>query len=278
MDWLTDWRARIHIRALRLHLETGAERTSVPVLRGIWGSVLNELDPPLYAKVFAPDESSGGIARYLFRPALPAVRPTPALEWLLFHVDDEEMGRLLQSWHIALLRGVGKSRTSAYTRWILPLDSTGAPSINIFNGFTLDVSSWPLPVDLPCRLRFISPVRLKRGGSLIFKPTLHDLVIAAARRLSSLAVGKEVIPRQYQNELLAICDRTPVKSWQGEPVHFVHYSASQKQELDLTGVAGTLDLPEGPGGLGDLLAAAWWTHIGKGTVMGLGQFIVETLY
>jgi len=51
----------------------------------------------------------------------------------------------------------------------------------------------------------------------------------------------------------------------------VRYSGSQKAEVELRGVAGSLALPVGPGPLSPLLAAAAWIHIGKGTVMGLGQ-------
>ena len=49
----------------------------------------------------------------------------------------------------------------------------------------------------------------------------------------------------------------------------------QESELDLHGVAGSLELPRGPGELWPLLAAAQWLHLGKGTIMGLGQLIVE---
>ncbi len=40
------------------------------------------------------------------------------------------------------------------------------------------------------------------------------------------------------------------------------------------GVTGELELPAGPGPLADLLAAAQWLHVGKGTVMGLGRIDV----
>ena len=58
---------------------------------------------------------------------------------------------------------------------------------------------------------------------------------------------------------------------QGRRLDLVRYSGSQKAELELRGVAGSLALPVGPGPLSPLLAAAVWIHLGKGTVMGLGQ-------
>ena len=64
---------------------------------------------------------------------------------------------------------------------------------------------------------------------------------------------------------------SPSKPWQGRRLDLVRYSGSQKAEVELRGVAGSLALPVGPGPLSPLLAAAAWIHIGKGTVMGLGQ-------
>ena len=55
------------------------------------------------------------------------------------------------------------------------------------------------------------------------------------------------------------------------------YSGRQRAELELRGVAGYLDLPYGPGEVWPQLAAAQWLHLGKGTVMGLGQLIVQPL-
>jgi hypothetical protein len=45
----------------------------------------------------------------------------------------------------------------------------------------------------------------------------------------------------------------------------------------MQGVVGTLDLPDGPGPLSPLIAAAQWLHLGKGTVMGLGQLRIIPL-
>jgi hypothetical protein len=52
-------------------------------------------------------------------------------------------------------------------------------------------------------------------------------------------------------------------------------AARQDAALELRGVCGVLDLPEGPGGLWPLLAAAAWLHVGKATAFGLGHFEVQ---
>jgi hypothetical protein len=53
------------------------------------------------------------------------------------------------------------------------------------------------------------------------------------------------------------------------------WSAAQQAEVELHGVTGVMDLPEGPGELWPLLAAAGWLHLGKGTVFGLGRLEVQ---
>jgi hypothetical protein len=69
----------------------------------------------------------------------------------------------------------------------------------------------------------------------------------------------------------------PAESWRGRRLDLVRYSGRQKAELEMRGVSGYLDLPEGPGPLWPLLAAAQWLHLGKGAVVGMGQLVVEAI-
>jgi hypothetical protein len=73
---------------------------------------------------------------------------------------------------------------------------------------------------------------------------------------------------------LELARHYPAESWIGRPLDLVRYSGRQKQELEVHGVTGEISLPAGAGPLADLLAAAQWLHLGKSTVMGLGQMIV----
>src|SRR5436190_859080 len=54
-------------------------------------------------------------------------------------------------------------------------------------------------------------------------------------------------------------------------------AARRQAEVELRGVSGCLDLPEGAGELWPLLAAAMWLHLGKGTTLGLGELQVLPL-
>jgi hypothetical protein len=71
--------------------------------------------------------------------------------------------------------------------------------------------------------------------------------------------------------------KTASRLWQGERLDFHRYSGRQKTEITLEGVAGSIDLPEGPGELWPLFAAGMWLHVGKGTTMGLGQVTIQPL-
>jgi len=133
-----------------------------------------------------------------------------------------------------------------------------------------------VPPDRSCRLCFHAPLRLMRRGTLTAAPTLPDLVVAAARRVktyldSTLHPAWDDLTRQA----LELARNTPTTPWQGDRLDLRRYSGRQQAELELRGVSGSLGLPRGPGELWPLLAAAQWLHLGKGTVMGLGQLNVE---
>jgi len=46
-------------------------------------------------------------------------------------------------------------------------------------------------------------------------------------------------------------------------------------EVEVRGVAGSISLPRGAGPLLPLLAALQWIHLGKSTVVGLGQLSIR---
>ncbi len=165
--------------------------------------------------------------------------------------------------------GLGKLRRPFEIRrreTILPDESTG-----------VDGDPWPLAqADAPYRLVFPAPLRLRRKGRLIESPTLADLVAALNRRIAGY------LPERYRSlwlqlgrQLLELARQRPQVAWQGTRLDLVRYSGRQKMELELHGISGAIELPRGPGVLLPLLAAAQWLHVGKQTVMGMGQLLVE---
>jgi hypothetical protein len=117
---------------------------------------------------------------------------------------------------------------------------------------------------------------LLRRGRLIERPTLADLAVAAWRRVQAfLPPASRPEWDQLRAGLLAEARRLHPGLWHGGRLDLERWSASQQAELDLHGVAGVLDLPDGPGELWPPLAAAAWLHLGKGTVLGLGEVRIE---
>jgi hypothetical protein len=245
------------------------------MLRGLWGKELKQLSQADYGSVFVGQDET---PRYLMRPAPPEVRPAPAVEFLLFGMPDDRQDEILwAAWKQACLSGLGPQRKPFAIRRIdsLAWDQTPLRSTQLQPGFSLYPLPWPCgDPSHPCRLDFPGPLRLIYKGRLVQKPTLADLTIAALRRICTLSNAPCDQLWADRDQWLNLARAIPCQPWQGQRLDLVRYSGSQEKELELRGVSGSLTLPEGPGPLASLLAASAWLHLGKGTVMGLGQLRV----
>jgi hypothetical protein len=146
------------------------------------------------------------------------------------------------------------------------------------SAWPLSAAAWPLddPAETPCRLVFPAPLRLRRHGKLIDEPTLPDVIAAATRRIAAyLPAEHQTAWKELGRAALESARHRMAGPWRGQRLDLHRYSARQESELDLHGVTGSFDLPQGPGELWPLLAAAQWLHLGKSTVMGLGQLCIE---
>ena len=269
MDWHKHLQAllsRVQIQAWQLLLDTPEVQATAPMLRGVWGRALRHLDEEAYQQVFAGKAlGHRRIPRYILRPAPPDPAIAPAIEWILLGVEEELEEVLWRAWDVASGMGLGPERVPFRIRERRPL-SAGQ-------------SDWPLtgdPATTPCRLQFCTPLRLVRRAALLTAPDLAAIATAAVRRCAGLAdiTGGEA----YRDLMRAVGQQaatTPATPWRGERLDFVRWSSTQQRELNLRGVVGALDLPAGPGPLWPLLAAACWTHLGKGAVFGLGQLCIE---
>lgn len=267
----------------RLSLDTPGVLATVPMLRGVWGAALRRLDPAAYDAVF---EGAGPAhdrqPAYVLRPAPPDPADAPAVEWILFGPAIAHDETLLRAWDVASGMGLGRERHGFRVKARRTLGPDGRVAASpLDGGWTLDRAAWPLggaPASRPCRLLFPAPLRLTRRGELIAAPTLADLAVAASRRLGAyLGEDERAALRGFRASLLEVAKAQPARPWQGRRLDLVRYSGRQKREVELRGVAGHIDLPQGPGALWPLLAAAQWLHLGKGTVHGLGQLMVAPL-
>ncbi len=270
MDWrdfLKFLLSGVQIKAWQLRLETPEVQATTPMLRGVWGRALRHLDEKAYRRVFTGDPlGHRRILRYILRPAPPDPATAPAIEWILLGVEEHLEDVLWRAWDVAAGMGLGPQRVPFRIRARLPL---GADCWN------LAAADWPLPgcpATTPCRLHFPTSVRLLRRGHLLTAPNAEDLAKAAVRRIAGLAgiTGGA----DYSYLIQAVSQQAAgleAALWRGQRLDFVRWSASQQRELNMHGVAGDLSLPTGLGPLWPLFAAACWTHIGKGTIFGLGQ-------
>ena len=267
--------SRIRVRAWRLHLETPGVLATVPMLRGVWGAALHALSQGVYGRLFGGDDAA--VPRYLLRPAPREALPAPAVELLLFgDLSDDEKATAWAAWDQAAGTGLGAERWPFRIVQAVPLawDETPLRPARVQPGFTLADLPWPL--DRPtraCRLDFPAPLRLIHHKRLVEKPAPADLVVAALRRIQALAAGDPLVQTLWESRTawLDLARSIPCRRWEGRRLDLVRYSGSQHAELELRGVSGSLSLPDGPGPLSPLLKAATWIHLGKGTVMGMGQ-------
>ena len=276
--------SKLRILPRRLSLETPGVMASAPMLRGVWGAALHDLDPGAYEAVFVGEGDAHERApAYVLRPAPPDPHDAPAIEWILIAQGLEYDTQLLRAWDIASGMGLGPQRQRFHIRAIRGLGPDGVTILpeKISGGWPLTEASWPVsgdPASTPCRLSFPAPLRLIRDGRLITAPNLPDLVVATVRRLLPyLPIDFRGDLMRLRPNLLDMARQVSTGEWRGGRLDLARYSGRQKMELEMRGVAGHLDLPEGPGGLWPLLAVVRWVHLGKGTIVGMGQLMVEPL-
>ena len=276
VDRLTALTGRVHVRAYRLLLDTPRVMATVPMIRGVWGRALRHVDERIYRYVFVGDgPPHDRLPRYLMRPAPPDPETAPAIDWILFADDADLEPVLLRAWDVACGMGLGADRAPFRVRRMLPVGPAIDRDARPAAAWPLSRATWPLggaPDSTPCRLSFDSPLRLTGRGRLLLAPGFADIAAAALRRVAALAGRASGEPyRDLSRAVRAEADTRPAEPWRGERRDFVRWSGAQRREIDLRGVTGGLDLPQGPGEIWPLIAAARWTHIGKGAVFGLGQ-------
>ena len=268
---------QVPILPMRFHLRKGAEPATAPMLRGVWGRALHDLDINVYQEVFHP-QGHRVLPGYIVRPAPPDLDAAPAVEFILVGKATKYRDIALRAWDIASGMGIGKQREPFFIKDRIRLNSLGDLDCDL-SPWSLDESVQHFPHGLesqPCCLNFTSPLSLSRNKRLLTEPSLVDIVIKGCRRIGGF------LPREFVGQwnqvkagIVDAAKQITTSGWRGRRVDLKRYSGTQKNEFEVFGVMGQITLPDGPGDVLPLLAALEWLHLGKSTNVGLGQLVID---
>ena len=284
-DTLLDWLAPVTVHTRSLVFDFGDTRNvpedwEMSTLRGVWGNALHEIDLRLYDAVFqGPGGKTNRQPLYSVREDLDSAgRPRRlqpwerSLQWSVFCLPDSLDEPLLEAWDLACRDGIGRNRNTCEIS-----------HVETYSRELLDPAF--IRAAQPCRLVFIQPLRLIKKDAMNPNPTLRDIVLATLTRLGflravALSDDREnlVFPPvpsrlhpDFAPEILDYADTIPGEPWTGIPNSLDRYSGRQKKTISLKGTSGMLTFPQGLGALAPLMAAASTTHLGKGSVYGMGR-------
>lgn len=154
--------------------------------------------------------------------------------------------------------------------------------------YTPDRELRPLPFEAPAtpacdttiRIVFCSPLRVQRREALVGPQefAFEDLFGPLLRRLSMLTYFHGDVPLEVDfRELMAQARQVPLVwsrlRWQD----WTRYSSRQQTTIQMGGLLGEFALTGST--IGPFWPYLWvgqWTHAGKGTSMGLGQYIINS--
>jgi len=270
----------VTVNAWRLFLRTPYTQATTPMIRGVWGRALRHVNRYLYDQVFVGQNQYGqNLPRYILRPAPPDPHTAPAIDWILFNVDQDFEKTLWRVWDMACVMGLGSQRHPFQIYRCESLTPDNSTKTKQWNSWTLIDVQCPFPglsSSLPCVLRFDVPLRLVKKRQLMRSPEFEDLIIASLRRIATLSG----MPRSPEYAHLIRAGRSSANQihtlpWIGEKCNLVRWSAAQQKEVELFGITGSISLPNGVGIFWPLLAATQWCHLGKGTVFGMGQLQIS---
>lgn len=125
-------------------------------------------------------------------------------------------------------------------------------------------------------VEFVTPVTIKKQGRYLFSPLLEDLYIAVIRRIKQLyfiQFGKPIfLEKTFERDGAYINSiKTAIK-------HIRRYSARQEyKSISFSGFVGKMTVEQLSPWNYYLLKLGELMHIGKGTTMGLGKYIVNAV-
>ncbi len=279
--------------------------------RGIFGHALKRLVcvtrepscPPcllyrscIYPYVFEtpPDPDVGKLRKYPAAPHPYVLRPGPGgahpagatitVDVVLLGHGNRHLPYVIHAFDQAARRGIGQRNERLALKQVLQQTASGAWRAIYQPGQTLQPLSPELPEQPACparlSLQLETPLRIRRAEKLMGPDAFQfgALFSNLLRRVSLLSTFHTDAPLQVDFAALSrtswtIQHRAARLRWH----EWVRYSSRQDALLQMGGLAGEIELD------GADLEPFWpylwlgqWTHAGKGAVMGLGRYRIET--
>lgn len=179
--------------------------------------------------------------------------------------------------------GIGGNRQSFHLSRVAAIDFHGQP-ITVYQQAELcneyPLQSPPLP-DMPKKINiaFHSPVRIKQDNKNLSDSHFNFSALFGSllRRISMICYFHTDTPLETDFSGLSVAARNI--QFSAQKLHWydwTRYSSRQQTEMQMGGLLGSLSLDME--GLGDFWPYLWlgqWTHVGKGTSMGMGAYTIE---
>lgn len=254
-----------------------------------------------YAEVFEPQSSpdaSGILARLPDMPPLYVVEAPINGQRFLEEGDDfsfsvvligqalAHLPLIILAWRRALLMGLGKERGGKAELMLVEHELPGGELVSIYSeekplvqshGTNLELPNFAAAADV--HLHLLTPLRLQQQGRVLgAKEITPALFLRQLVRRTSIywqmqqsdAINPEVIARlnQLADSVNADEKRLSFQQW-------ARYSARQRQLMQMDGVRGHWLLRKVPPEMQQLLWLGQYLHVGKGTVYGLGGYVIS---
>jgi hypothetical protein len=223
--------------------------------------------------VLIPDDHGGAIS----------AGETLTVQVHLFGHGQRHLPYVVHALHQAGQRGLGQDRGALELLNVAQADGEDWPCIYVPGGdFAPRPVTVPAPPPCPARLtlRLLTPLRLNSEGRLVSQDRFrfHHLFSNLLRRISLLTAFHTDTPLDV--DFAGLSQAARALEWSRTRLRWhdwVRFSSRQDTLLQMGGLVGELEL-NGPG-LEPFWPYLWlgqWTHAGKGAVMGLGRYQMDT--
>ncbi len=125
------------------------------------------------------------------------------------------------------------------------------------------------------KIRFVTPTAIKKNGKINSNIDFLTLLKAVKRRVKALSIYHNGNLDPEFNIDFEAAKALSIINTSFEPFHWKRYSNRQQQKIDFSGFIGELELEGDLTPFMSLLRMGEIIHIGRGTVYGMGKYVVE---